>query len=157
MARGDRKRINRALGIINPWLELFGLSQTYEITLAVDNLEPVDTINSNSAAAMVKMNWPYRTATVVIDRFFSDMAKDQALERCLLHEVMHIVLADLTEPLEDDYKALYKEMEGRFESCIDTITVALMRMSYGDRFDGAFSLHDLYIRKEDGKKQDAKS
>jgi hypothetical protein len=102
----------RARRIFDAWVEPLGLKWFALDIYYVDRKKLV----RHGTVATVTVDWEYMQATITVNlRVVQDLS-DSELERCLLHELVHILLAEV--------RGLHSE-RGHLERTVQMVTKAL--------------------------------
>ena len=120
--QGDRQ-MKRAKKEVERIAAFLGLQQTWAIHVRIDDLR-ADEHNPQRAA---NVQWPknYREATIVFDRTFLKEHDDASLERTVLHELLHLVCAQLDDAMQENIGVssyMWWTYNDHREAVLDTIT-----------------------------------
>jgi hypothetical protein len=124
----------RLMAPLTWWAEFLGLAQLWDINITIVDSIPGAAADGHKALAEVTVQYPYRRALIEVDADIQDYS-EQGVERCMLHELMHIVFADLNGYIHrtgrpGDMDALHNYIE---DLC-DATSFALMRLKHKDDY-----------------------
>lgn len=125
--------IDRPGMYLNKWATFLGLSQTYNIQLFIVNELPEPTVGGHDTAAEMEWQPPYRKAALRLTREIVTNYDDLTLERTILHELVHLVLRDIQELIDQTApESTHEAWKGQLEDTCDIFTRYLLRLEYPD-------------------------
>jgi hypothetical protein len=121
------------------WAERLGLRQAWNIQVVIVDSIKSEAAGGHDALAEVTIQMPYRRALMEVATDIRDYS-DADVERCVLHELLHIVVIDFATYVHSlgrcslggssDTDAIHHHVE----ALCDTITLALLHAKYGEDY-----------------------
>lgn len=132
LSKADGVLLDRCVAEVERVGAFLGLTQTWVIHVRLDGLRK----SAEDAQRAANVRWPknYKEATIAFDREFVKLADDAALERTVLHELLHLVMSQLDDAMEEQIGTSSYVMSAfcdAREAVLDTLTNLMLRARDG--------------------------
>lgn len=129
------KLTRRIIPILNWWTEFLGITQTYQVNIGVLEEIPGKAPGGGDRAMMVNAEHPYKMISILVASDIVSPLNDQELEKCLVHELAHIILLPMTELVMGTLDGPVLEgIHNQEEMVCDTLAQYFMRLKYGKEY-----------------------
>ena len=129
------KLTGRILPLLNWWTEFLGITQTYQINLGVLDDIPGHAPGGGVRAMMINPEHPYKAINLLVSSDVVTPLNDQELEKCIVHELMHILLLPMTELVMLALAGpLLEGVDHQEEMVCDSLAQYFMRLKYGKEY-----------------------